>query len=396
MFKHLLKLIWNRKGSHGLIIAEIAIAFLVVFGVAATGYHNWILYNEPLGFEWENGLHVMIRNGGDWTEDDGKALEQSLSVLRNKAEIESAHALVFGPFRGWRSRSNFEYGDIEIHGTQNRFTDGAYDDMGLELIEGRWTGPQDYGLNWEVAVINRRMAELLFPDESPIGKNIRPPDAENENYKEIRVVGVFEEFRQMGEFRKLDNYVIRRLAIEDHETRSFSLIIYPRPGSAVTLQEEILEDLQRVAPGWTLNIREMSSMRKEMMDNVITPLSVMALVAGFLILMVGFGLFGVLWQSVTQRTSELGLRRAMGASRQRIYRQIVAEMVLGASIALTIGVLIAIQFPLLGTFEDLDWPAAIGGMIISGTLVLSLCFLCALYPGWLASRRSPAAALHYE
>lgn len=396
MFKHLLKLIWNRKSSHGLIIAEITIAFLVVFGISAMGYHNWSLYNEPLGYKWENGLHVMIRIGGEWTEADGRALEQGVNVLRGNSEIESANALLFGPFRGWRSVTNYGYGETEIHATQNKFTDGAYDDLGMQLVEGRWTGPEDYGLNWEVAVINRRLAELLFPNESPIGKNIRPPDEEIEDYKELRVVGVFEDFRQMGEFRKLGYYVIRRFPIEDYDQRAFSLVVFPKAGSAVTLQEEILESLQRVAPGWTVSIKEFSTMRKEMMDQVLTPLSVMGLVAGFLILMVGFGLFGVLWQSVTRRTSELGLRRAMGASRQRIYRQIVAEMCLGAAIALTIGILIAVQFPLLGTFEDLDWPAAIGGMLISGTLVLSLCFLCALYPGWLASRRSPAAALHYE
>ena len=195
---------------------------------------------------------------------------------------------------------------------------------------------------------------------------------------------------------KVPNYAIRRLPLEDYDVRAFSLVIYPQPGAPVTLQEEIMETLQRIAPGWTFSIKEFSVMRKEMIDQVMTPFSVMMLIAVFLILMVGFGLFGVLWQSVTRRTSELGLRRAMGASRQRIYRQIVAEMCLAAGIALVIGVLIAVQFPILGTFDLLDWPVAIGGMLISGTLILSLCFLCALYPGWLASRRAPAAALHYE
>jgi len=111
---------------------------------------------------------------------------------------------------------------------------------------------------------------------------------------------------------------------------------------------------------------------------------------------VGFGLFGVLWQSVTRRTNELGLRRAMGASRQHIYQQIVAEMCLTAVFGLGIGVFVAVQFPLLGTFPELDWSATIGGISISAVLVSTLCFLCALYPGWLASRKSPAEALHYE
>lgn len=396
MFKHLLKLIWNRKRSHGLIIAEIAIAFLVVFGVATLGYQNWRLYNQPLGFEWENGLHLMIRNGGDWQESDGQLLEQSLMVLRNNPRIESANAMLFGPFRGWRSISNFGTEAMEVNATRNIFSDGTYEAMGMELVEGRWTGPEDMGLDWDSAVINRRMAETLFPDGDVLGQNIRPYDEEYENYREMRVVGVFEDFRQMGEFSDLFNYVIQRFAVEEYKQRAFSLVIYPSPGAPVTLQEEIMETLQRIAPSWTMTITEMGVMRQGMIDQVMTPMSVLFLVSGFLVLMVGFGLFGVLWQSVTRRTSELGLRRALGADRLRIYRQIIAEMCLTAGLALVVGIAIAVQFPLLGTFDTVDWPAALGGITISTAIVLALCALCALYPGWLASRRSPADALHYE
>jgi putative ABC transport system permease protein len=396
MFKHLLKLLWNRKAAHGLIVAEISIAFLVVFAIASQGYHNWQLYKAPLGFSYKNALHVIIRTGGDWTETDGKTLEQALGVLSNIPNIESANAMLFGPFRGWRSISNYSYGGLDVDAIQNRISDGGAEAMGLQLIEGRWAGPEDIGLAWGTATINRRMAETLFPDESPLGKNINPPDEDNDDYRETRVVGVFEDFRQMGEFSELGNYVMRRLAVEQYEQRAFTLLIYPRPGAPVSLQEEIINTIQTIAPNWTLRIDELSSMREQRLEEVITPLSVMALVAGFLILMVGFGLFGVLWQSVTRRTNELGLRRAMGASRQRIYSQIVAEMCLTAAFGLAIGGFIAVQFPMLGTFAELDWPAAIGGITISATLVSTLCFLCALYPGWLASRRSPAEALHYE
>ena len=396
MLKHLLKLIWNRKGSHGLIVAEIAIAFLVVFAIGAIGFHNWQLYRTPLGFNYETGLHVTIRNGGEWTDADGETLEQAIAVLRNMTDIESADALLFGPFRGWRSVSTYSYGGVKVDAIQNHITDGGAESIGLQLIEGRWAGPEDIGLAWGSATINRRLAETLFPDQSPLGKNISPPDEDHDNYREMRVVGVFEDFRQMGEFSELGNYVLRRLAVEDYQQRAYSLMIYPRAGAAVSLQEQIMLTLQGIAPNWTLRIDPMSSMREQRLAMVLTPLTVMSLVAGFLILMVGFGLFGVLWQSVTRRTNELGLRRAMGASRQRIYRQIVAEMCLVAAAGLAIGGFIAVQFPMLGTFPELDWPAAIGGIAISAAVVSTLCFLCALYPGWLATQKSPAEALYYE
>lgn len=396
MFKHLLKLIWNRKRSHALIIVEITLSFLVIFGIGALAVYNWTLYQKPLGFNYENGLQIIIRNGGDWTETDGQRLEQAILALNDMQEVDSAFAMLFGPFRGWRSTSNFEYNGITVDGSQNRISDGGHQALGLELLEGRWTGPEDIGLNWDTVVINRQMAEALFPNESALGKNIRPPEQDNPDYRDYRVVGVFEDFRQQGEFSEQGNYVMRRLAVEGHEQRAFSIMVYSQSASSQQLQQELIDTLQTIAPNWTVRIDSLEAMRADRIDNVTTPMSIMSLIAGFLIIMVGFGLFGVLWQSVTRRTGELGLRRAMGAHRGRIYRQIVAEMALTASIGLAIGIFIAIQLPILGTFPMINWTAAIGGMLISSAIILNLCILCSLYPGWLASRKSPAEALHYE
>ena len=60
-------------------------------------------------------------------------------------------------------------------------------------------------------------------------------------------------------------------------------------------------------------------------------------VAGFLMLMVALGLTGVLWQNVTQRTREIGLRRAKGATARRIHRQILGELLVMTTLALAAG-----------------------------------------------------------
>ena len=71
-------------------------------------------------------------------------------------------------------------------------------------------------------------------------------------------------------------------------------------------------------------------------NNYLTPLAIMGMVAGFLLLMVALGLSGVLWQNVTQRIRELGLRRAKGADRARIKRQIFMEIALMTGIAMVV------------------------------------------------------------
>ena len=64
-------------------------------------------------------------------------------------------------------------------------------------------------------------------------------------------------------------------------------------------------------------------------------------------LMVALGLLGVLWQNVTQRTREIGLRRAKGAAKVDVQRQILGEIGVMTTLALLAGVLVVVQFPLL-------------------------------------------------
>jgi putative ABC transport system permease protein len=127
------------------------------------------------------------------------------------------------------------------------------------------------------------------------------------------------------------------------------------------------------------------------------PLAVVAVIAAFMLLMVAFGLFGVLWQNTTRRIPEIGLRRALGASAAGIYRQIVFEQLLLCSLAVVVGLVLLVQLPLTGALgEALNWSVFAGACALSMAVIYLLSFVCSLYPGWRASRLDPAAALHYE
>jgi putative ABC transport system permease protein len=112
--------------------------------------------------------------------------------------------------------------------------------------------------------------------------------------------------------------------------------------------------------------------------------------------MVFLGLSGVLWQNVTRRTREIGLRRALGATGPVVYRQILIEVALLSTIAVIVGLVIVGQLPILGIFKFVT-PAAYGiGVAASLATIYALTLLCGLYPSWLAGRVQPAQALHYE
>ncbi len=120
------------------------------------------------------------------------------------------------------------------------------------------------------------------------------------------------------------------------------------------------------------------------------------LVTGFLLLMVGLGLTGVLWQNVTQRTREVGLRRAKGATARRIHAQILGELAVMTSLALLAGVVVVIQFPLLDLLGFVR-PGVFGASLaVSIATLYVVTVVCGLYPSRLATRVQPADALRYE
>jgi putative ABC transport system permease protein len=140
----------------------------------------------------------------------------------------------------------------------------------------------------------------------------------------------------------------------------------------------------------------MERMRANMLRTRLAPIVVGAIIGAFLIAMVALGLTGVLWQSVTRRTREIGLRRAMGASGSGVHRQILAEVALLATIAVIGGTLVIAQLPILGAFRIVTPSAYTLGFLGALATIYALTVLCGLYPSWLASRLQPADALRYE
>jgi putative ABC transport system permease protein len=113
-------------------------------------------------------------------------------------------------------------------------------------------------------------------------------------------------------------------------------------------------------------------------------------------LMVAMGLTGVLWQNVTQRTREIGLRRAKGAERVRVQRQILGEIVVMTSMAVVVAAVLAAQVPLISPFYWVQPHVYVLGFIMAALVIYVLTILCGWYPSHMATRIEPAEALRYE
>ena len=110
--------------------------------------------------------------------------------------------------------------------------------------------------------------------------------------------------------------------------------------------------------------------------------------------MVALGMVGVFWQAVTARTGEIGLRRALGGGRGKIYGQFLLEIVILISLGSWVAALLVIQLPLFDLPIDIDWGRTVAAALIGMAVMYLLGLVAGLYPAWLAARIEPAAALH--
>lgn len=397
MIKHLCKLVWNRKRSSFLMIIEIFFSFLVLFAVVTLGVYYIDNYNQPLGYNYENvwniGIDMNQISDDYWSPEQVATVNQLYLAVRSFDEVEAIAGALSAPYDfGGRSSG------MEIHGKGietgvNEVTDDFKDVVGLQLVAGRWFEKADDALNWQPIVINRKFSKELFGEEDPVGKRFAPWSSET---NDIRVIGVVTDFRQGGEYAGLAYYMFERKRLNDPQQRPpRNLLIKVRPGTTAAFEEKLAERLQAVAKGWSFEIQPIVQKRESALQLYLTPVIAAGVIAAFLMIMVGLGLVGVMWQNVTQRTREIGLRRAKGATLQHVYKQILGELFVLTSIGLIIGMIVVVQFPLLDLI-GIQAKVFGFGLVVSLALIYALTLAAGLYPSWLATKVQPAEALHYE
>ena len=215
----------------------------------------------------------------------------------------------------------------------------------------------------------------------------------------MRVVGVITDFRKDGEFSPPQNWLFFRGTLQPTTTGPSVpryLVVRARPGTTAAFEAKLVERLDSNAPDMSFRARPLVLARSTMLRDDVPTLAAGGLIAAFLLAMVALGLTGVLWLNVTQRTREVGLRRAKGATARSIQRQLRGEVLVLTSIAVTVGLLVVVQFPILRLFTTVEWTVYASGLVISMVLIYLLTIACAWAPSRLASSIEPAEALRWE
>ena len=422
MTRHLLRLVWNRKRSNLLVALEILLSFLVLTAVTTLAVFYADNYRKPLGFDvdriWtvtiemnEEGRSSVIRQS-DGTEapqaPDARTrarqerlgrIGQLLLAIRDMPDVEAVAGAAITPYSGnsWNS-------DIEVGGRRYRYgasagTDDLAAAMGITLTRGRWFSKEDDGAAWQPVVINERLATEMFPDKDPVGQFVSEQSPGDAPATRMRIVGVIREFRKDGEFAAPENFLFSRARLDDGSSEVEpirEIVIRVRPGTTAAFEERAVARLRAAAPDWTFQAEPLPKSRETAHMFWLAPLAAAGIVSAFLLVMVGMGLTGVLWLHVTQRTREIGLRRAKGATIADVRRQLVGEVALITGVATLAGVAIVAQLPVLDVFGVVS-PAVYAISIgISLVCIFALTLACAWMPARVASSIEPAEALRYE
>jgi len=363
----ILSTLMRHKTAASLIVIEIALTCAIICNALFMISDRLNQIREISGLAENELVRVQILSIGS-DADQAARTRTDLASLRAIPGVKDATVLNQVPFvnSSWNSgvRLAQEQQQSTLSATTYMAEDQFVETLGLKLVAGRDFNPEEYrdaaslldGLTDDdsvpVAIITRSMANKLFPGEDPIGKAFY-----SWSDQPTRVVGVVEHLvrpSQMGgpsareysmvfplrpHYNLGGNYVIRT----DPERRDEVLAAAKKVLQANGADRIILDD----------NSKTVEQLRREFYQAPRAMAWLLGIVCVFLLLITALGIIGLASFWVQQRTKQIGVRRALGATRGQILRYFQTENFLLATIGIALGMLLAfaINQLLMGKYE---------------------------------------------
>lgn len=394
MFKHLFKMIWNKKKQNSLLIVEILLSFLVIFAVFSFAFNAYNNYAKPMGFEYKHVWAISYNHTLETTNPDSVTLVYQ-TLLRNikgmPQVIDAGYASSNIPFANNTNSTGITNKGMKVNNVNNFYMDEHYvNTMSVKMLAGRWYTKDDPTSKSNLIVINKSLKEKLFGKADAIGQSFG--DYEDKNKQKI--IGVIDDIKTDGDYRAPTYGLYNR-----HDTSAYKwmgkILVKVSPDADAAFEGKLYKLMANTFRNSNIEIEHLDNKLVAYNKFTLVPLIILSIVAAFLIINVALGIFGVLWYNINKRRGEIGLRRAVGAAGSAVSSQLVYEALILATLSLIIGTFFAVQFPLLNVF---DLPAGIYliAMLFAILFIYLLVLFCSLYPGKQAAAIYPAVALHEE
>jgi putative ABC transport system permease protein len=269
-------------------------------------------------------------------------------------------------------------------------TEGYFEAMGIPLLAGRPLTARDTAQSQPVVVINRRLARHVYGDQDPIGRRVRVGNAAQLQFEVIAVVG---DERHVGvDAEATPSFFIPFRQVPN--ARDLAVIVRSSSDATPALREIV----RRIDPDMPLF--QVRTMAQVIETSVAAPRSMAWLLSAFAVaalMLAAIGVFGVMSHAVSQRTREIGVRMAVGASPYRVLAGILGEGLAQVALGLVLGALLSLLTARLlsGLLFGVSALTITPYLIVVG-LLGAVSLVACLVPARRAMRIDPAVALRAD
>jgi putative ABC transport system permease protein len=357
------------------------------------GVNNLWIFRFNIGIHFGR-LSPEERMRKSLTYEDGMAIKQEIPSVQDVA-IEVFPRITQGPPPPQSARhKNHELTNMDFSGATANYADVN----SFEIADGRFYTEAEDLHREDVAVIGHDIAETLFPDESPIGQQFQIQGTP------YTVIGVYAKKKNTAIASGQDNTITipyrtyRKHYPQDDE---HFLTVAARPGMRNIAEDQIrglLRQRRRVPPDKPDNFgmaspEQLDTQFRDIMANIV--FLVIGLVSVGL-LVGGVGVMNIMLMGVTERTREIGVRKAIGARKRDISFQFLIEAMTLTGSGGVIGVLLALGLSPLIRALNIPSAVPVWAIILAVAVASSVGLFFGIYPAMKAARMDPVEALRYE
>ena len=349
--------------------------------------HLLVAYTEPFAAEFKDEEFV------------DSLREEDLLRLRSFPGVAEAAGFHQIPLSGSGSAASRRPAGSELETTVAPMfvvTDRALQTLDVELIEGRDFTATDFDFDMDAyekgeavrnIILNQKLAQKLFPDESAVGKIIQNDSGERAE----TVIGVVGTLLNSWPTSRFGEDVMLLPGKPGNEYR-MRYLVRAEPAAVDSVYSE-LEDLMRsTEPGRVITIRTMEEVKRGVFIMHLALIQILTVVIFLLVVVTSIGIIGLTSFSVTERMRQIGTRRALGATRGDIVRHFLIEnwLITGFGLALGLALTIGLNVALTNAADapKMDWYLLVGGPLVLWITGI----IAALLPAVRASKVAPEIA----